>query len=70
MRQLQQEIEDLALDGDIQRRDRLVRDEQPRLRSQRPGNRDPLPLPTGELKTIWKSSLASRNCFAVNADRF
>ncbi len=39
------QIQDLGLDGNIQRGDRLVRDDQLRLRCQRPRDGDTLPLP-------------------------
>src|SRR5690606_42089454 len=39
----------LRLGGGVQRRDRLVADEQPRPGGQRPRDRDALPLPAGEL---------------------
>jgi len=47
--QAPQQVQDLGLDGDIQRRDGLVGDDQLRPQGQRPGNPDPLPLAAAEL---------------------
>ena len=44
-----EQVDDLALGGDVKRRDRLVEDEQFRRGREGPCDRDPLPLPTGEL---------------------
>src|SRR6266487_5740824 len=43
-----EQIDDLRLDGDIERRDRLVADKQLRSRRQRSGDTHPLALPAGE----------------------
>ena len=42
--QIEKQVQDLALDGDIERGDRLVADDQTRLECDRPGDADPLPL--------------------------
>ena len=47
--QLHQQVEDLRLGRNIQRRYRFVADHQPRLEDQRPGNADALALATGKL---------------------
>ena len=43
--QIQKQIDDLGLDGNVQRRDRLIADDELRVQSQRPGDADALPLP-------------------------
>src|SRR5258708_20170158 len=43
--QVLEEIEDLGLDGDVERRHRLIEKEQLRLQRQCPGDPDALPLP-------------------------
>lgn len=50
--QLLEESKDLGLDGDIERGDRLVENEQPRFEGEGPGNPDALPLSTRELVGI------------------
>ena len=50
--QLLQQVQDLRLDRDVERRDRLVGDQELRLDGQRPGDPDPLPLPAGELVRV------------------
>ena len=47
--QLLQQIQDLRLDGHIERGDRLVGDDQLRVESEGPGEADPLALAAGEL---------------------
>ena len=47
-----QEVEDLGLDRDVERRDRLVADDQLRLERDRPGDPDPLALAAGELVRV------------------
>ncbi len=47
--QLQQQINQLSLDQDIQGRNRLIQNEELRIHSQGPGQRDPLALAAGEL---------------------
>ena len=47
--ELLQQVDDLRLDGDVQRGDRLVRDDQLRLQGERAGDADALPLAAGEL---------------------
>jgi len=47
--QLSQQIQDLRLYGDVQRRNRLIADNQIRLAGKRTGDADTLTLPTGEL---------------------
>src|SRR5207245_174761 len=42
--QILQQVDDLRLDGDVERRDRLVADDQLGLRRKRPGNADALAL--------------------------
>ena len=44
-----EQVDDLRLDRDVERRDRLVADHQLRFQRQRPGDPDPLPLAAGEL---------------------
>src|SRR5215470_1292192 len=46
--QVEQEVQDLRLHGDVQGRDRLVRDDEPRLECQRPRDADALPLAAAE----------------------
>jgi hypothetical protein len=43
------QVEQLRADRDVERRDRLVRDDQPRSQGERAGEADPLPLAAGEL---------------------
>ena len=50
--QIRKQIDDLRLNGNIQRRHRFVGDDQLRLQRQRPGDPDPLPLPAAELVRI------------------
>ena len=50
--QVAQQIEDLRADRDVERRDRLVADDQFRLDRQRPGNGDALALAAGEFVRI------------------
>ena len=52
--QIQQQVEYLALNGNIQRRDRFIADDQFRLQGDGPGDADALPLAAGKLerKTI------------------
>jgi hypothetical protein len=47
--QVAQQIEDAGLDAHVQRGDRLVQDQDPRLQRQGPGDADTLALPAGEL---------------------
>ena len=47
--QVAQQIEDAGLDAHVQRGDRLVQNQHLRLKRQRPGDADALPLPAGEL---------------------
>ena len=47
--QLVEQIDHAGLDGDVQRRHRLVEHDQPWLQGQRPGDADALPLAAGEL---------------------
>ena len=44
-----EQVDDLGLDGDVERRDGLVEQDQLRVDRQRPGDPDPLPLAPGEL---------------------
>ena len=44
--ELGEQVQDLRLDGDVERGDRFVEDDQPRLDGERPRDRDALPLPT------------------------
>ena len=50
--QVEQEIDDLRLDRHVERRDRLVADQEPRLGRQRAGQHDPLALAARELMRI------------------
>src|SRR5512138_1399456 len=49
--QVLQDVQDLRLDGDIQRRDRLITDNKTRTESQSTRNADALALPSG--KFMW-----------------
>jgi hypothetical protein len=62
--QIGQEVEDLRLDGDVERRGRLIQEENLRLEHQRAGDRDPLALTTRELVRIAKAERGRQ------ADRF
>ena len=65
-----QQIEDLRLDGDVERRGRLVGDQQFRLARQRDRNRDPLPHAAGELmRILHQSLLRARECRPRRATR-
>ena len=46
------QLEDLRLDGDVERRGRLVGDQQVRLVGERHGDHDALALPAGELMRV------------------
>ena len=50
--QAQQQRQDLAADRGVQRRDRLVGDQQPRPQRQRPGDQHPLLLSAGQLVRV------------------
>jgi hypothetical protein len=50
--QVLEQAEDARLDADVQRRHRLVQDQDLRAERQGPGDADPLPLPAGELVRI------------------
>ena len=50
--QVAQQIEHLRLDRDVERGDRLVADDQLRVRRERAGDADALPLAAGELVRI------------------
>ena len=52
-----QQIENLRLHGNVQRRGRLVADQQFRLHGQRPCNGDALALTTGKLMRVTRSGL-------------
>ena len=47
--QLHEEIEDLGLDDDVERRGRLVENDEPRAAGERACDHDPLSLTAGEL---------------------
>ena len=47
-----QQREDLRLHGHVERRHRLVADDQPRVEREGAGDADPLPLPAGELVRV------------------
>jgi len=47
-----QQVDDLRLDGDVQRRDRLVADDEGRVHRQRPRDADALPLAARELVRV------------------
>ena len=47
-----EQVDDLGLDRDVERRDRLVGDDQLRLQREGAGDPDPLPLPAGELVRV------------------
>ena len=44
--QVQEQVQDLRLDGDVERRDRLVADDELRTQRQSPGDADALALTT------------------------
>ena len=50
--QVAQQLQDLRLDGDVERRGRLVGDQQRRPADQRHGDHRPLPEPAGQLEGI------------------
>ena len=50
--QIQQQVEDLRLHGDVERGNRLVGDDQRRVQRQRAGDADPLALAAAELVRI------------------
>ena len=50
--QVLQQVQDRGLHADVQRRHRLVGHQQAGRQGQRPGDRDPLPLPAGELARV------------------
>ena len=50
--ELEQEVEDLRLDGHVERGGRLVGDQQVGLVGERHGDHHPLPLPAGKLMRI------------------
>ena len=50
--QLLEQVEDLRLDRHVQRRDRLVGDDEARFERDRAGDADPLALPAGELVRV------------------
>ena len=50
--QLHEQVDDLRLDRDVERRHRLVADEQARLERQRAGDADALALAAGELVRV------------------
>ena len=50
--QFLQQVHDLGLNGDVQRRDRLIADDELGVKSQGPGNTNALPLSTGELVRV------------------
>ena len=58
--QLLEQIDDLRLDRDVQRRDRLVADEELGVQGQRPGEADPLALPAGELVGVAVGGIAGK----------
>ena len=47
--QVEEQVDDLGLDGDVERADRLVRDDQLWSGRQSPGDGDALPLTAGEV---------------------
>ena len=56
--QLLQQLQDLRLDGDVERRGRLVGDQEVRLVGQRHGDHHPLALAAGKLVGIGAEALA------------
>ena len=50
--QLLEQVDDLGLDRDVERRDRLVADDEVRRRGERPGDADALALAAGELVRV------------------
>ena len=54
------EVDDLGLDRDVERRDRLVADDELRLDRQRARDADALPLPARELVRIARDRLAPK----------
>ena len=66
-RQLLQQLQDLRLDGDVERRGRLVGDDQLGLRQQRHGDHQPLALATGDLMRILGAAAAPDRASARRA---
>ena len=58
--QLLEQVEHAGLDRHVERRRRLVGDEQPRTERQRPGDADPLALAAGELVGVAVAQVAAR----------
>ena len=58
--ELVQQVDHAGLDGDVERRHRLVEHEQLGLQRQRPGDADPLPLAAGELLRVAVGVVGSR----------
>ena len=54
-----EQVEDLRLHGDVERRDRLVADDQLRVERERAGDPDPLTLPARELVRVAARVLAA-----------
>ena len=52
MLQVLEQVQDLRLHGDVERRDRLVADDQLRLQRERARDPDPLPLAARELVRV------------------
>ena len=67
-----QQVEDLGLDGDVERRHGLVEDDQPRLGRQGPGDRDPLALAARQRpgrRASWRSSRPTRSASSATRAR-
>ena len=58
--QVGEQVEHLRLGGEVQRRHRLVEDDDLRVADQRPGDRDPLALPAGELGRVAVGRVAGQ----------
>ena len=65
--QVLEQVQDGGLDADVERRDRLVGDQQLGPQRERPGDGDPLPLPAGELPRVGVDRLLGQ---AHEAEQF
>ena len=64
--EVQQQAQDLAPDGGVEARHRLVGDEQPGIHHHRPGDDDPLALPPGELVGVAEEEALRRTQAAAS----
>ena len=52
--ELDEQVEDRRLDGDVERRGRLVADDELRVAGKRPGDREALLQPARQLPRLWR----------------